>query len=64
MYGGSSCGGIDMDRGKYSSRGDKSTTQYPLVYLNRNNEIGIIQVRMNFEVLTVDTSKIIAYLEV
>ena len=53
-----------MDRGKYSSRGDKSTTQYPLVYLNRNNEIGIIQVQMNFEVLTVDISKLIAYLEV
>ena len=54
-----------MDRGKYSSRGDKSTTQYSLVvYLNRNNEIDIIQVRMNFEVLTVDISKIIAYLEV
>ena len=46
------------------SRGDKSTTQYPLVYLNRNNEIGIIQVGMNFEVLTVDISKLIAYLEV
>ena len=53
-----------MDRGKYSSREDKSTTQYPLVYLNTNNEIGIIQVRMNFEVLTVDISKLIAYLEV
>ena len=53
-----------MDRGKYSSRGDKSTTQYSLVYLNRNNEIDIIQVRMIFEVLTVDISKIIAYLEV
>ena len=53
-----------MDRGEYSSRGDKSATQYSLVYLNRNNEIDIIQVRMIFEVLTVDISKIIAYLEV
>ena len=39
-----------MDRSKYSSRGDKSTTQYPLVYLKRNNGIGIIQIRMNVEV--------------
>ena len=39
-----------MDRGKYSSRGDKNTTQYLLVYLKRNDGIGIIQVRMDFEV--------------